>query len=733
MATELWFHERMEGFFGIGDSNPEVGQQKGEKAKTTFGFELTIQTADLDRFIADPRHTCNVFGEYVGNASDEIFPGLKPGEQPRLVAGSFNFMSTGAGKQKLMEHHHTLTAAGKTYRFDGYKYIEDDPFTWDAWADLTTLYCTIRDDQGRPVAAGVTRFLAKDTPKLIASFGVRGTNDPLKAKLAFFELFLGNEFEALLAPFLPFDKSGRRRVLSIPRKDMANEYDVVIVGSGYGGGAVASRLSEAVKSGAKKVCILERGTEWRAGDFPDDALDLPWAVRSKNNPLGLIDYRFGETMDVVVGNGLGGTSLINASTMIRPDKAVFDLPDWPKLPDLDAHYDSAEKALHVAPHPSAPLKSVVFQKACSQTGVASSLAKLAVTFEQAHREEGDIVQQACVGCGGCVSGCNYNAKNTVDMTYLAAAQLAGVHIVVCADVDTVEKTGAGFVVHCRDLSNPAREAFDVKAKRVVLAAGTLGSFGILARSAEKKSIQVDGPLGDRFSGNGDVLGFGYNTHDVTQIGSGPTITTVARFDDHQPDIRDRFIIEEGGIPQPLKPAVRSLIPFLRPEVPDPDDGPIGEMVEWLRTKADLVGLESLGAMNRTVLFFGMGFEEKLGKLVWKDDKVSIDWPDPTNEQFARRIDKKMAELTMKLGGAYIENPRSRSLFGKNLVTAHPLGGCPMGATSKEGVVDAKGEVFGTPGLYVADGSILPTPLGVNPALTIAALAEHIGEGIAKLL
>jgi cholesterol oxidase len=112
--------------------------------------------------------------------------------------------------------------------------------------------------------------------------------------------------------------------------------------------------------------------------------------------------------------------------------------------------------------------------------------------------------------------------------------------------------------------------------------------------------------------------------------------------------------------------------------------------------------------------------------------VRVQWPDVAEQPFARTIDDKMLELTTQVGGTYVKNPRAREFLGDSLITVHPLGGCAMADDAAHGVVNVNGEVFGHEGkLFVADGSILPGPVGVNPALTIAALAEHIADGIVR--
>lgn len=736
MPTTLSFHERMEGFFAFGVKDPVAAAAAGQAAGSNFAFEVTIQTDDLDRFVDDPRHTAAVTGFYSANFGP--FVG-KP--FVKVKKGIFNFMSPGPGQEKLMEHHHLFEIDGKLYRLDGEKHLENEPGTWDEWYDLTTLFTTIATmDPGEAfdpyapvkkaniIAAGITRFPAKDTLKLLRSFQVSGTSDPWAARLKFLRLFLGSEAKVLLSAFEPFRAEHLRRQLSAPKKTLEDRYDVVVIGSGYGGGVAAARLSA---PGTKKVCLLERGREYRAGAFPDESWEVPDALRFDENPLGLYEFHVDPHIKALVGNGLGGTSLINASVMLRPDDGVLNTAPWPKaLPNLAPYFDRAEAVLAPQPHPAPPLKSFAFRRAAEAAGKGvhrTGLVPIAVTFADTERKAAGLTQPACVGCGGCVTGCNFGAKNSTDMNYVAIAEKQGAKIFTQVEVKTIEPIAGGFAIHAWD--HERREAKRIVAKEVVLSAGTYGTFGILARSRAAHGLAVSAKLGTGFSGNGDVLGFGYNTALSTMITEGPTITSAAHYAKDEPP-RHRLMIQEGGIP-------RAMIPFFRTAMPaaglftgiDTAHGIWNAVKGFFRAAGDVVGIEQNGAMNHSFLFFGMGFEEDSGTLSLENGKVRVTWPNVANEEFAKRADERMLAITAAAKGVYVDNPLSRQFLGDSLITAHPIGGCAMADDDTGGVVDAKGQVFGQKGLYVADGSILATPLGANPALTIAALAEWISEQI----
>jgi cholesterol oxidase len=352
-----------------------------------------------------------------------------------------------------------------------------------------------------------------------------------------------------------------------------------------------------------------------------------------------------------------------------------------------------------------------------------------VNFRERYaRADTGNVQDKCVDCGACVTGCNVTAKSTVDMNYLSVAERQGAEIYVETEVLGVEPAATGFRVHLRD--SASGEVSVIVAGRVVLAAGVLGSFKILRKSADDHGLRVSPALGTRFTGNGDILGFGYDSREPAEPSSGPTITTRVMYAS-DPDITKHFIIEDGGIPQAVTAILRAALPEIEHKRPPSGGGLLPALRDWVRTGADFVGLTGFGALRRSMTYFGMGTEGTTGTLRIEGDAVKVSWPGVANEAFARRIDDRMQGLTFALGASYVKNPDARCFLREKIVTAHPLGGCPMGDDPATAVVDARGAVFGYEGtLFVADGSIIPTALGLNPALTIAALSEYIVENIA---
>ncbi|HEX6419152.1 MAG TPA: GMC family oxidoreductase N-terminal domain-containing protein [Acidimicrobiales bacterium] len=557
--------------------------------------------------------------------------------------------------------------------------------------------------------------------------------------------------------------------LSRPHSEMRERYDVVVVGSGYGGAITASRLARAGRS----VCVLERGREIRAGEFPDNLLQAARQVqvqrgsRRLGSRTGLFDLRAGGDLSVVVGCGLGGTSLINAGVSLRPPAWVFDDERWPSAlrlanggpAELDPYFAAAERMLGATPYPDhlpTPSKLTVLERAAAgaatATGapVAAERVPVNVSFAAGPNAAG-VEQAPCILCGDCVTGCNHRAKNTVAENYLPDAVAHGAEVYCSAAVRTVEPAdgrGGGWLVSF-DAVGDGRPRFAapssfVFADVVVLAAGSLGSTEILLRS-QARGLAVSPRLGDRFTGNGDVLAFAYDVHGppplLRGIGTGrrrpapgaevgPCIT--GRIDlTAVPEPGRGMTIEEGAIPGALRPVMPAA--FAVAADLDGGGGPLAfarRLARRLRATAGAVLDPTGGPADRSLTYLVMSDDVGDGRLCLDGRGVRVDWPAVGDLPIFDQNAEVIQAATTAAGGEYVANPLWSPTFGESLVTVHPLGGCAMADDGAHGVVDHRGRVFtGTgdevhDGLLVADGAIVPRPLAVNPLLTISALAER---------
>lgn len=539
---------------------------------------------------------------------------------------------------------------------------------------------------------------------------------------------------------------------------MRASYDVIVVGSGYGGGVAACRLSRA----GLKVAVLERGREWRIGEFPKTIAELGRAFRASGARIGmgpklaLFDYRVNEDVDVLVGCGLGGTSLINANVCLKPDRRVFEDPVWPSEIRADGMLEEgfarARSVLRPAPTPDDIdlQKLAALQRSAVALGTSSSRVPLHITFQQ-QRNYANVVQPACSQCGDCCGGCNVGAKSTVLLTYLADAAQHGAHIITGCEVRAVLPIMDGrWAVHWRprdakDESDDGTTTRQVLAPVIVLAAGTLGSTEILLRS-RAMGLALSPRLGERFTANGDALAVAYNGEvPVNNIGVGhpprANVQAVGPAVAGLIDLRGRGRLEDDVaiVEAALPSAMAGLVPSMLaggnlPFGQDFDKGFGDEIGEALRSFESLVTGAYRGAAHNTQTLLGVGHDEGNGALVLENDALRIRWPGAGAQRVYQRIDEVFATASKAIGASLLKNPMSLPGLGGKITTVHPLGGCAMGETRKSGVVDHKCRVFsGDPvmgdrdvheGLYVCDGSVMPRSLGVHPLFTITALAER---------
>lgn len=558
--------------------------------------------------------------------------------------------------------------------------------------------------------------------------------------------------------------------------ELKPSYDVVVIGSGYGASVLATRLQERASGGGAdkepRVCVLERGRELEPGDFPSTLEALRETMQADvlgepvGSRLGLFDFHVSRDIDVLVGCGLGGTSLINGSIAIQPDPRLFDESCWPQeirddrdCGKLEAYYDLARTVLRPAQYPSTmktPAKLDALERASANSGGAFSRCFVNLHFGPAGTNPSGVHQRPCINCGDCVTGCNFEAKNTLPFTYLPLAKSFGAHIFTQCDVRYITKEPGGYAVHFQRVET-GKEAVKidhvVHARAVVIGAGVLGSTGILLRSSIP-GLELSPRLGQRFSGNGDAVTLGYNCDpEVDTIGFGNAALTGERRPDRPTGatllgIVDRrfptepalngIIIEEGAFPSGLTKLLLPLVQLIAASGKETGTG----IVHWLREREreglDLVNDAKNGALDHTMLYFTMGHDGSAGTISLDGrGNTHISWPNLAEVPYFQVADGEVRKLTERLGGMHVRNPLWSNMLAKNLITVHALGGCAMGADVTSGVVDHAGRVFDGAnagavhrGLYVADGSIIPMSLGVNPLLTITALSERVAENAA---
>jgi len=550
-------------------------------------------------------------------------------------------------------------------------------------------------------------------------------------------------------------------------------FDAVVVGSGFGGSVSAYRLAEAGKS----VCVLERGKPYPPGSFPRSPRALSQAFWDPSEGLyGMFNLWSFRGIGALVSSGLGGGSLIYANVLLRKDERWFVQEDlasggyehWPvSRADLDPHYDRAERMLNAQRYPfghppfDGTPKTAAFQEAADKLGREFMLPPLAVTFandgeapvpgEPIREEHPNLhgrTRYTCRLVGECDIGCNYGSKNTLDYNYLSAARRLGADLRTRCEVRSfAPREGGGYVVRFVEhdpadegrktdtRSSSVRPERELTCDRLVLSAGTLGSTYLLLRNRDAFP-GLSRRLGTRFCGNGDLLTFALKARHpdgsprILDPGYGPVITSAIRMPDALEGGEGRgFYVQDAGYPEFLSWIIHAT------------QGP-GALWRWRRVAARILFsllrrepevdlsaevaslLSDTGVSAGSLPLLGMGRDIPDGRMMLKDGKLDVDWVKGKSGPFFDRLRDFSRDIAGALGAEFKSNP---TWYLGRVITVHALGGCPMGRSPDEGVVDEWGEVFGYPGFTIADGSVMPGPVGPNPSLTIAALADRFAD------
>jgi cholesterol oxidase len=559
-----------------------------------------------------------------------------------------------------------------------------------------------------------------------------------------------------------------------------DHFDVIVVGSGFGGSVTACRMAEAGRS----VCVLERGKAYPPHSFPRSPLGVSHNLWDPSEGLqGMFDLWSFQGLEALVSSGLGGGSLIYANVILRKDEKWFVQEDaaggyehWPVTrADLDPHYDRVEKALGVQQYPldQSPFdrtsKTLAFKGAAEELDLDWFLPPLAVTFanegEPARvgvpiKERRENIHRAprttCQLVGECDVGCNYGAKNSLDYNYLTDAWHAGADIRTRSEVKGFEpRDGGGYTVSYVEHREGAEgqrtdtgslPRTTLTCDRLVIAAGTLASPYLLMRN--RGAFPGISPLlGTRFSGNGDLLTFAMRCSEdgadgdriprVIDPAHGPVITSAIRVADELDGggAKGRgFYLEDAGYPEfmswmlqmgDMPGALLRAAPILKQV-----------LLHRLGRQADTnLGAEvqrmfgDCGISAGVLPLLGMGRDVPDGNMTIADNGLlEVDWrKHGRSAKYFDRVREVSQQVCEKLGGTFLDNP----IWHLNhVITVHPLGGCPMGEDPERGVVDpVSGQVWGWEGLHVADGSVMPGPVGPNPSATIAALADRFADAV----
>jgi cholesterol oxidase len=527
-----------------------------------------------------------------------------------------------------------------------------------------------------------------------------------------------------------------------------NKFDVIIIGSGFGGAVTACRLAE---SGAK-VLVLERGRRWTEEQYPRDPGDAWIFEHTKPEKLnGWLDLRFYRGVAVVQGAGVGGGSQCYSSVLLEANPERFEQGWVPEIThqELRPYYEKVRQMLGVRPIPDTQYtrRYKFLNQTAEKLGYGDRFFSLplALSFDPEWNYDLDnpiapeqsksyvnaqgVTQGTCIHLGDCDIGCKVKAKNTLDLNYIAGAENHGAEVRPLHMVRYIEPHEQGYKIVFDRIQEGQLIRGEEYGDKVILAAGSLGSTEILLRSRDQYQTlpNISPVLGHHWSANGNVLtpDF-YNTNSGTDIQQslGPTISGGLEFMDGIKD-GERFIIEDDGFPNLLLNAVTAKL------------GTSGRsLFGWMLRNHLQRGVNELNPLRNVMVWLGAGVDASDGQLYlgrewFKPGKrdLQIKWDTAHSVGVINAILSLQQQLSQANGGKLYIPLYWRLL--KNIVTVHPLGGCKMGTTPQDGVVNHQGEVFNYPNLYVADGAIIPKAIGRNPSMTIAALAERISHLMAQ--
>lgn len=507
------------------------------------------------------------------------------------------------------------------------------------------------------------------------------------------------------------------------------DYDVVVVGSGFGGSVAALRLTEK----GYRVAVVEAGRRFADDEFAKTSWDLRrylWAPAL--GCFGIQRIHLLKDVMILAGSGVGGGSLVYANTLYRPLKPFYTDRQWAHITDWEAelapHYDQAARMFGVVENPTITPADEVMQKVAADMGVADSFhpTPVGVYFGKPGATVPDPffggvgpARTGCTECGSCMTGCRVGAKNTLVKNYLYLAEQNGAKVLPLSTVTAVRQLSRGFAVDLRRTGGRARVT--LTAGQVVLAAGTWGTQRLLHAMKDRGVLPKLSPrLGELTRTNSEaIIGAGRPTVDPSRdFSRGVAITSSIHPDatTHIELVRYGKGSNAMGLLQTIATDGAASMPrwlqavrfMLRHPV---KTAQLLQTHRWSERTVILLVMQSLDNSITTYTrkgLFGRRYTSRQGH--GEPNPAFIPAGYEANQLAAKHIDGIA-------GGTWGE------VFNIPL-TAHFIGGCAIGSTPDDGVIDPYHRVHGYPGLSVVDGSAISANLGVNPSLTITAQAER---------
>nr|XP_027067681.1 uncharacterized protein LOC113693325 [Coffea arabica] len=561
---------------------------------------------------------------------------------------------------------------------------------------------------------------------------------------------LDGDSRQISTKYLEFRRSGECFA-----EGVCNDYDAVVIGSGYGGSVAACRLA----MGGLRVCLLEKGRKWEAQDFPTDTSQMLSAVRMEHRTFGVsfgpkdslyqlqlfhswacstrVQVCRHDDSVAAMACGLGGGSLVNAGVVVPTPARTRRNPKWPK--DWEKDWEVCEAlASTMLRIQDVPIKfrnaRIMDEAVGEETGFKNpEPLKLTVNFDtedQMYSSKKFGKADSCQACGNCMSGCPYNAKNSTDKTYLLSAIQAGCDIRTACEVQYVfrnlDDTSEVDEAICRRKSRRwlvfLNEFECIASDFVVLSAGVFGTTKVLFQS-QMRGLILSKKLGCGLSCNGNNVAYlSRSRAPLNACGLDRKKLPEVPFEERPgPSITSSYISSLGFTIQSA--VIPIAFPWLLFKGITTYGWPIGyNILDSIVHKVKHL----FGQPSQDMVLNVIGYDNGDGKLTFRKDTNEICFQPPSDPLLARKIEA-LQRITKKLGGIlFMSRYRSTSV--------HLLGGCCSSSDASSGVCNSNGQVFDTlnpttvyPGLYVCDGSLIPCSVGINPCLTIATAAEHVSK------
>lgn len=509
-----------------------------------------------------------------------------------------------------------------------------------------------------------------------------------------------------------------------------HDYDYVIIGSGFGGSVSALRLSEK----GYKVLVIEKG-KWfnKPEDFPKTNWNLwKWMWMPSLKMKGFFNLSFFRHVTVLSGTGVGGGSLVYANTLPVPKKEFYNTGEWSGLAnweeELRPFYAEAKRMLGAETHPYMSRSDKVMKELAKQSGIEHAFEKTdaavyfgepGVTVDDPYFNGAGPSRTGCILCGGCMTGCRYNAKNTLDKNYLWLAQQKGCEIIAEKEVYDVIPLNAdgseGYEIKYRDSLSFFKRSYSIKSKTVIFAGGVLGTISLLLKLKRTSLPNLSDKLGKGVRTNSESL-IAVTSFDDVSFSEGIAIGSIVHIDESRHIEPVKYAEGSGFWRIFMAPMVQGknitarIANIFKSFITHPVQNFKAYFIDdWSKRSQILLYMESVDSSlsyNRNL--FG-GLKTKL------DYGAAPTAFNPTAQEMAKKVEKIVNGKAMVMS--------TEALFGIP-TTAHILGGSCMGEDDTKAVIDKNNRVFNYENMMICDGSMISANPGVNPSLSITAITER---------